>query len=115
VAIAVGLRAQSRLPGTEFLDAETKRQKSPRKCANACRDQNPRREGPEIPAETPYLASYRKREVCKDWMVVCAARYEPVSLLFGQKQGDFREKQREDFRKYEIGPETRHFALFQSI
>jgi hypothetical protein len=69
VAIAVGLRAQSRLPGTEFLDAETKRQKSPRKCANACRDQNPRREGPEIPAETPYLASYRKREVCKDWMV----------------------------------------------
>ena len=44
-------------------------------------------------------------------MVVCAARYEPVSLLFGQKQGDFREKQREDCRKYEIGPETRHFLI----
>jgi hypothetical protein len=41
--------------------------------------------------------------------------FTSVSLLFGQKQGDFREKQREDCRKYEIGPETRHFALFQSI
>src|SRR5205807_8309688 len=37
----------------------------------------------EIPAETPYLASYRKRAVCGDWMVVCAVRCEPVSLLFG--------------------------------
>src|SRR6266481_4251664 len=26
-------------------------------------------EWPEIPAETPYLASYRKRAVCEDWMV----------------------------------------------
>jgi hypothetical protein len=67
VAIAVGLRAQSRLPGAEFLDA--KRQKSPLKCANACRDQNPRNEWPEIPAEKPYLASCRKRAVCEDWMV----------------------------------------------
>jgi hypothetical protein len=58
-----------RLPGTEFLDAETGRQKSPLKCANARRDQNPGIEWPEIPAETPYLASYRKRAVCKDWMV----------------------------------------------
>ena len=66
VAIAVGLRAQSRLPGTEFLDAETKRQKSPLKCANAYRDQNPGSEWPEIPAKTPYLASHRKRAVCKD-------------------------------------------------
>ena len=55
VAIAVGLRAQSRLPGTEFLDAETKRQKSLLKCANAYRDQNPGTDWPEIPAETPYL------------------------------------------------------------
>jgi hypothetical protein len=60
---------QSRLPGTEFLDAETKRQKSPLKCANAYRDQNPGSEWPENPAETPYLVSYRKRAVCKDWMV----------------------------------------------
>src|SRR6266849_3574599 len=58
-AIAVGLRAQSRLPGTEFLDAETKRQKSPLKCANAYRDQNPGSEWPENPVETPYLAPYR--------------------------------------------------------
>src|ERR1700687_1332631 len=78
VAIAAGLRAQSRLSGTEFLDAETKRQKSPLKCASAYRDQNPGSEWPEIPAETPYLASYRKRAVCKDWMVG-ATGIEPVT------------------------------------
>src|SRR6266478_6067262 len=98
----------------EFLDAETGRQKSSLKCATAHRDKNPGSEWPENPVETPYLVSYRKRAVCKDWMVVCAVRYEPVSLLFAKKQGDFRRKQREDCRKYEIGPETRHFSLFQS-
>jgi hypothetical protein len=36
---------------------------------NARRDQNPRIEWPEIPAETPYLASYRERAVCKGWVV----------------------------------------------
>jgi hypothetical protein len=45
------------------------------------------------PAETPYLASYRKRAVCGDWMVVCAVRYEPVStcnsLLTGKLTGNF--------------------------
>ena len=70
---------KARLPGTEFLDAETGRQKSPLKCANVGRDQNPRSEWPEIPAETPYSESYRKRAVCEDWMVVEAVRYEPVS------------------------------------
>ena len=60
---------KARLPGTEFLDAETGRQKSPLKCANARRDQNPGSEWPEIPAETPYSESYRKRAVCEDWMV----------------------------------------------
>jgi hypothetical protein len=65
-------------------------QKIAAKCANTYRDQNPGSEWPEIPAETPYLASYRKHTVCKDWMVVCAVRYEPVSLLFGEYQGDFR-------------------------
>src|ERR1700682_6420984 len=65
----VGLRAQARLPGTEFLDAETKRQKSPIKSANARRDQSPASVWPEIPAETPYSAAYRKRAVCEDWMV----------------------------------------------
>src|SRR5882672_906535 len=43
--------------------------KSPLKCANVGRDQNPRSEWPEIPAETPYSESYRKRAVCEDWMV----------------------------------------------
>src|SRR5260370_20919078 len=78
-ACAVGLDAQGWPPGTEFLDAETGRQKSPPKWVNAGRDQNPGCEWPEIPAERPYLASYRKRAVCGDWMVVGAARYEPVS------------------------------------
>src|ERR1700680_1492618 len=87
---ALGLRAQSRPPGTEFLDAETRRQKWSFKRANARRDQNPRIEWPEIPAETPYLASSQKRSVCGDWMVVGAVSCEPVSLLFAQYQGRFR-------------------------
>src|SRR5258706_10345725 len=68
--------AQPRPPGTEFLDAETKRQKSSFKRANARRDQNPGTEWPEIPAETRYSASCRKRAVCGDWMVVCAVTCE---------------------------------------
>jgi hypothetical protein len=63
---------KARLPGTEFLDAETEPQKSSRKSVNACRDQSPGSKWLEIPAETPYSASYRKRAVCGDWMVVCA-------------------------------------------
>ncbi len=90
-ASAVGLRAQGWPPGTEFLDAETERQKSPPKCVYAHRDQNPGSVWPEIPAETPYLASYRKRAVCEDWMVVCAVSYEPVSIKFPAKQGKNRE------------------------
>src|SRR5712675_2138683 len=77
---ALGLRAQPRPPGTEFIDAETARQKSPPKRVSAHRDQNPGNEWPEIPAETRYSASCRKRAVCGDWMVVCAVRYEPVSI-----------------------------------
>ena len=92
-ACAVGLHAQGWPPGTEFLDAETGRQKSPPKCVNARKDQNPGCEWPEIPAERPYLASYRKRAVCGDWMVVCTVRYEPVSsrqsLIMGVLQGIF--------------------------
>jgi len=90
---------KARLPGTEFWDAETGRQKSSRKSVNPCRDQSPGSKRPEIPAEAPYLASTREAVVCGDWMVVCAVRYEPVSLLFGQKQGDFREKQGDGLQK----------------
>ena len=39
-----------------------------------------------IPAERPYLASYRIRAVCGDWMVVEAVLYEPVS---NQRTGNF--------------------------
>jgi hypothetical protein len=63
------IRGQGRQPGTEFLDAETGRQKPQPKCANAPRDQNPEIDWPEMPAETPYLTSCRKRAVCGDWMV----------------------------------------------
>src|SRR5882762_8194659 len=77
------------LLGTEFLDAETGRQKSSRKRANACRDQSPGSKWPEIPAEAPYLASTGERVVCGDWMVVCAVRYEPVSLLLAKNRAIF--------------------------
>jgi hypothetical protein len=42
-------------------------------------------------------------------MAVCAVTYEPVSLLFGQKQGDFQKKQREDRSDCEKAPEIRYF------
>jgi hypothetical protein len=58
-----------RPPGTEFLGAKTGRLKSPLRRANAHRDQNLRNNWPKIPAEPPYLASYRKHAVCGDWMV----------------------------------------------
>jgi hypothetical protein len=64
---AVQLRAQPKQPG--ILDAETKCQKSSFKRANARKDENLRVEWPEIPAGTPYLAPYRKRAVCKGWLV----------------------------------------------
>ena len=70
--IRSGPCGQGRQPGTEFLDAETGRQKPQPKCANAPRDQNPGIDWPEMPAETPYLTSYRKRAVCGDWMVAVA-------------------------------------------
>jgi hypothetical protein len=65
---------KTRSPGTEFSDAETRRQKSQPKSVNAGRDQNPGRERPEIRAERPYLASYRKRAVCGDWVVADAVK-----------------------------------------
>src|SRR5258708_19008357 len=66
---AVGFRARARPPGTEFLDAETGRQKSPPKWVSAHRDKITGNKGSEIPADTRYLASGRKRSVCEDWMV----------------------------------------------
>src|SRR5258707_8161464 len=92
------------MPGERWTPEEEKRlprpnparrgcQKSPLRRANAHRDKDLRNEWPEIPAETPYLASYRKRAVCGDWMVVCAVRFERVSggnsLLTGKLTGNF--------------------------
>src|ERR1700681_3057524 len=94
-AVRSNFALKARLLGTEFLDAETGRQKSLRKRANACRDQSPGSKWPEIPAEAPYLASTRERVARGDWVVVCAVRYEPVSdcnsLIRAVLQGIFRE------------------------
>jgi hypothetical protein len=77
-AVRSNFALKARLLGTEFLDAETGRQKSSRKRANACRDQSPGSKWPEIPAEAPYLASTGERVVCGDWMVADAVGCEPV-------------------------------------
>ncbi len=61
------------------------------KAVNACRDQSPGSKWPEIPAESPYLASTREMVVCEDWMVVEAVLCEPVSIKFPAKQGKNRE------------------------
>src|SRR5258707_9289981 len=68
-AVRSNLALIARLPGTEFLDAETGRQKSSRKSVNACRDQSPGSKWPEIPADAPNLPSTRERGGCGDWMV----------------------------------------------
>jgi hypothetical protein len=68
---------------------------------------------PSVRPVAGYLAPIRKRAVCEDWMVVCAVICEPVSLLFGQKQGDFRKKQRVDCRKCELAPVTGHFSFLR--
>jgi hypothetical protein len=61
--------------------------------ANTCRDRKPEIRVAKIPAETASLESTRKSAVWKDWMVVCAVRYEPVStansLLMALLQGIF--------------------------
>src|SRR5258707_3633562 len=76
---AVQLRAQSPAAGNGIFGCRDRAPKSPLKCGNVGRDQNPRSEWPEIPAETPYSESYRKRAVCEDWMMVWAVVCEPVS------------------------------------
>src|ERR1700737_4921756 len=47
----------------------------------------------KIPTETASLEPARRSVVWKDWMVVCAVRYEPVStcnsLLTGKLTGNF--------------------------
>ena len=42
-------------------------------------------------------------------LAVCGVRYEPVSLLFGQYQGDFRKKQRAGSQKCQKALQHRHF------
>ena len=107
-------------PGTEFLDAETNRQILPPKCANAYRDQNPESEWPEIPAETPFFASYRKRAVCNDWMVEAVGHklathhpvIEPVSATEpGTEICDAETgTQKPTYHLAETNPETRRSA-----
>src|SRR5258705_10047282 len=69
VAVRSNFVAPSPAAGNGIFGCRDRAPKSPLKCANVGRDQNPRSEWPEIPAETPYSESYRKRAVCEDWMV----------------------------------------------
>jgi len=71
--------------------------------------------GHKIPAETASFRSTTVSAVREDWMVVCTVRYEPVSLLFGQYQGDFRKKQRADYEKSQKCPQTCGFSLSRQI
>jgi hypothetical protein len=48
-------------------------------------------------------------------VVVCAVRYELVSLLFAQYQGDFRKKQRTGGRKFQKPLQHRHFSNIAPI
>jgi hypothetical protein len=97
------------------LDAETGGQKSALETADAHRDRKSGDDTGEIPAETAFLESPTKCAVWEDWMVVCAVRYEPVSLLFGQYQGDFRKKQRADYEKSQKCPQSCGFSLSGQI
>src|SRR5204863_3495167 len=54
-ASAVGLRAQARPPGTEFLDAETGRQKSSPKCPTATETKIRELSGRKSPQKRPIL------------------------------------------------------------
>jgi hypothetical protein len=49
------------------------------KTTNVPRDEKSNNEPAIIPAKTASFESPRKSAVWKDWMVVCAVRYEPVS------------------------------------
>jgi len=66
--------------------------------------------GGKIPAETASFQSTTISAVREDWVVVCAVRYEPVSLLFAQYQGDFRKKQRTGGRKFQKPLQHGHFS-----
>ena len=61
------------------------------------------------PLERALFPSDDVSVVREDWMVVCAVRYEPVSLLLAQYQGDFRKKQRSGGRKYRKRLQHGHF------
>jgi hypothetical protein len=117
---AVPLRTIARLLGTEFLEAETGRQKSSRKSVNACRDQSPGSKWPEIPAEAPNLASTREGVACGDWMVEAVGHklathhpvIEPVSAAEpGTEICDAETgTQKPTYHLAETNPETRRSA-----
>jgi hypothetical protein len=83
------LPLEIQVPGTEFLDAETGGQKLALETADVHRDRKSGDETGEIPAETASLESPTKCAVWEDWMVVCAVRYEPVSLLLAKNRAIF--------------------------
>ena len=102
-------------PGTEFLDAETGGQKIHPRDRNCRQRPGTLKIGHKIPAETASFRSTTVSAVREDWVVVCAVRREPVSLLFGQYQGDFQKKQRTDGRKFEKPLQRSHSSLIAPI
>jgi hypothetical protein len=84
---------KARLPGTEFSDAETGRQKPSRKSVNAWRDQNPGSEWPEIPQKSPIWRRIENLWFAKTgwWCAQSDTNRSPPpnSQLTGKIQGNF--------------------------
>ena len=70
---------KARLPGTEFLDAETERKKWPPNARTPTETKIQEVSGRKSRQKRPIWRCAGNTRFCKDWMVVCAVRYEPVS------------------------------------
>jgi hypothetical protein len=69
------LRAQGLAAGNGLFGCRDRGPKTGTKYVSLRRDQSRASEWPEISAETPFSAAYRKRAVCEDWMVAPAVPY----------------------------------------
>jgi len=100
-------------PGTGVLDAETGPQNSRPETKVARRDQKDPKPVAQIPAQTAYLNLAGKYPVRRDWVVVEAVTCEPVSLLLGDYQRCFREKQRRGSPEMPEMPVPQAFLRFR--
>jgi hypothetical protein len=109
------LAAANPTAGNGIFGCRDGRLKSARETASATGDRKSRKIPAETPAETACCDSAWKSVVWSDWLVVCAVRYEPVSLLFSQYQGLFRKKQRSGRPKCQKALQHRHFPDIATI